>query len=305
MTLVELKYLLALAQEGHFGKAAKRCHVSQPTLSVAINKLEKNLGVSIFERQKNSIRITEVGTTLINQAQRVLEEAEKFKDLAQNSKHQLDSPLKLGGIHTIAPYLFPLLVPELKKRAPNMPLIINEDLTANLRIKLQRGDLDAIFIALPFNEPSVVVKKLYEEPFVVLLPKKHPLSEKTSIARKDLSNENTLLLGEGHCFRDQILETCPQCYNPSELQQTVEGTSLETLRHMVASGMGITILPCTATQVQHYSKTLCTKPFKEKAPKRIVALAWRASFPRTKAIDILIEALRHSKISHICPINIQ
>ena len=303
MTLIELKYVLALAQEGHFGKAAKRCCVSQPTLSIAINKLEKQLGVSIFERQKNQIRITEIGERLIAQAQRVIEEADRFKNLANNSKHQLDSPLRLGGIYTIAPYLFPVLIPELKKMAPNMPLIIHEDFTANLRIKLQRGDLDAIFIALPFKEPSVMVKPLYDEAFMILLPKKHPLSKKNKISRELLSKENTLLLGKGHCFRDQILETCPQCHRPHELQQTIEGTSLETLRHMVASGMGITILPSTATQVKHYSKTLCVKPFDTNIPKRTVALAWRASFPRTKAIDALISALHRSTLSSICPLH--
>jgi len=178
MTLVELKYLLALAKEGHFGKAAYRCHVSQPTLSVAINKLENSLSVSIFERQKNCIRITKVGEKLIAQAQRVLEEAAKLKDIADGSKHQLDTPLKLGGIYTIAPYLFPTLIPELKKLAPDMPLIINEDFTENLRVKLQRGDLDAIFITLPFKEASVVIKPVYDESFMILLPRNHPLSEK-------------------------------------------------------------------------------------------------------------------------------
>ncbi len=291
MTLTELKYLCALAQEKHFGKAAERCHVSQPALSSAISKLEKRLSISIFERHKNSIRITELGEKLVMQAQRVLEEANTFTDLAEGSKHQLDSPLRLGGIYTIAPYLFPQLIPKLKKIAPKMPLIINENFTANLRIKLQRGELDAIFVALPFKETGVVTKALYEEPFVALLPKSNPLAKQTSIHRKDLSKETVLLLGEGHCFRDQILKTCPNCYKPDELQQTIEGTSLETLRHMVASGMGITILPSTATQVKHYSATLCTKPFDKNGPQRTVALAWRASFPRTKAIDALIAAL--------------
>jgi LysR family transcriptional regulator, hydrogen peroxide-inducible genes activator len=296
MTLVELKYLLALAQEGHFGRAAKQCHVSQPTLSVAINKLENRLDICIFERQKGQIQITEIGEKLITQAKRVLEEAEKLKDLADGSKHQLDSPLKLGGIYTIAPYLFPAIIPKLKKLAPNMPLLIQEDFTANLRVKLQRGELDALFVALPFNEPSVVVKPLFEEEFVVLLPKEHPLAKKESIAKEALRKETTLLLGKGHCFRDQILKTCPQCYTPDDLQQTVEGTSLETLRHMVASGMGITILPKTATQVKHYSNTLCVRPFQTKGPKRTVALAWRASFPRTQAIDALIAALNQAKL---------
>lgn len=302
MTLVELKYLLALAKEQHFGRAAKQCHVSQPTLSVAINKLESRLDVAIFERHKNSIRITPIGEKLVIQAQRILEEVDAFKVIANSAQNQLDAPLRLGGIYTIAPYLFPNLIPELRKIAPHMPLIINEDFTANLRGKLQRGELDAIFIALPFEEASVVVKPLYEEQFMVLLPKNHSLAQKDAVRRDALRQENTLLLGEGHCFRDQILETCPQCHNPEGMQQTVEGTSLETLRHMVASGMGITILPSTATQVKNYSRSLCVKPFASKAPKRVVALAWRASFPRTKAIDVLIKALDNAKLSSVCPI---
>ncbi len=302
MTLTELKYILALSEEKHFGKAAKRCFVSQPTLSVAITKLEKSLGVAIFERQKNSLRITEIGARLIVQAKRVLEEAETFKDIAEGSTHQLDTPLRLGGIYTVAPYLFPSLIPELKKVAPNMPLIIQEDFTRNLRVKLQHGELDAIFIALPFSEPAVVTRQLYEEPFVVLMPKSHPLAKKSAVDANDLVGSNTLLLGEGHCFRDNILETCPQCYNPNELQQTVAGTSLETLRHMVASGMGITILPATATSVRYYTRSLCVKPFKSKRPKRTVALAWRNSFPRTKAIDAVITALKSASLSTVCPI---
>lgn len=303
MSLVELRYLLALAREKHCGRAAKSCHVSQPTLSVAIQKLESRLGVVLFERQKNAIQITPLGEKLVVQAQRVLEEADKFKDIAQSSKNQLNSSLRLGAIFTIAPYLFPALIPELRKLAPDMPLIINEDFTANLRAKLQRGDLDAIFVALPFKGPSVALKVLYEEQFMVLLPKHHRLAKEKTISRKALSGENTLLLGEGHCFREQILETCPQCYNPQELQQTVEGTSLETLRQMVASGMGITILPSTATAVKDYSQILCVRPFDSDAPKRIVALAWRVSFPRTQAIDVLIKALAKAKLSPVHPLS--
>ena len=302
MTLVELKYLLALAKEGHFGKAAERCHVSQPTLSMAINKLEKSLGVTVFERQKNGIRITDIGEKLIVQAQRVLEEADCFHAIANRSKDQLDTPLRIGGIFTVAPYVFPPLIPKLKKITPRMPLVIDEDYTSNLRVKLQRGDCDVIFIALPFKEPSVVVKPLYEEPFMVLLPKQHPLAQQQYVSRKALAGEHTLLLGEGHCLREHILETCPQCYPADQPHETIQGTSLETLRHMVASGLGITILPGTATQVRHYAKTLCVKPFKEKTPKRTVALAWRSSFPRRKAIDALIQALNEANLSGICPL---
>jgi len=292
MTLTELKYLVALGQEQHFGRAAERCFVSQPALSAAINKLEKRLGVCLFERQTTQVRITEIGEQLVKQAKRVLEEADILKDMAQGAKHHLDQPLRIGGIHTVAPYLFPKLIPSLRKIAPDMPLYIQEDMTENLRAKLTRGELDAIFIALPFTEPSVVVKKLYDEPFLVLMPKTHPLAKNKTVNNDSLANENVLLLGEGHCLRTQILETCPSCHHPNDLQQTIEGTSLETLRHMVASGMGMTILPETATQVKAYHNTLCAKPFSTKGPRRTVALAWRASFPRTKAIDALIESLQ-------------
>jgi LysR family hydrogen peroxide-inducible transcriptional activator len=302
MTLTELKYLVALAREGHFGRAAKSCHVSQPTLSIAINKLENSLGVSLFERHTNGLSITDVGQTIVNQAQRVLEETEKLTHLAQSAGNQLDNPLKMGGIFTVAPYLFPHLIPALKKIAPDMPLEVEENFTGKLRKQLAQGTVDAIFVALPFKEPGIVVKPLYEEPFVVLLPKKHPLTQKTQLSDKDLKNDNVLLLGEGHCFRDQVLDSCPNCHQPGQLQQTVQGSSLETIRHMVASGMGITILPRTATQVKYYDKLLCIRPFKSKTPKRTIALAWRSSFPRPKAIEAIIQATKLAKLSDICAI---
>ena len=302
MTLTELRYVLALAEERHFSKAAERCHVSQPTLSVAVNKLESRLGVVLFERHNKQLGITDVGERLIIQAKRVLDEVDVFHAIAEESTQQLNSPLKLGAVHTIAPYLFPSLVPELTKQAPGMPLLIHEGFTSALQEKLLRGELDAIFVALPFKVPNVVVKSLYEEQFVVLLPKKHRLAKQTVISRQELSKENTLLLGEGHCLRDQIIKTCPQCYSPGALQQTIEGASLETLRHMVASGMGVTILPSTATQVKHHARTLCVRPLDSRRPKRTVALAWRSSFPRAKAIDALISSLRQLNLTLTCPL---
>lgn len=300
MTLIELRYLIALAQHKHFGKAAKVCCVSQPTLSIAIANLESKLGINIFERQYNDIRITEIGEKIISQAQRALEEVLKIKEIADGNKSQLNSTLKIGGIYTIAPYLFPIIIPKLKKIAPNMPLIIQEDFTANLRGKLQRGELDAIFVALPFTESGVVTKTLYHEPFVVLMRNDHPLKNKKAIDISDLNNENVLLLGEGHCLRNQVLDACPSCYNATEIQQAIEGTSLETLRHMVASGLGITVLPSTATLIKHYNSILCVRPFKNKPPQRTIALAWRASFPRTKAIDAVIKALSLCTLNGIC-----
>lgn len=301
MTLTELRYLVALAQEKHFGKAAKACHVSQPTLSVAIGKLESELGVAVFERDRNHVRVTEIGASLIAQAQRVLDEADKVKLLASQSKSQVTEPLKVGAIYTLGPYLFPALIPQLQKIAPSMPLLIQEDFTANLRAKLVRGELDVIFVALPFTEPGVVTQALYDEPFVVLMRKDHPLSKKTSIKASELSADELLLLGEGHCFRNQVIEACPHCYtDESGLQKTMEGTSLETLRHMVASGMGVTVLPSTATQIEFYKSILCTRPFAGTIPKRRIALAWRVSFTRPKAIGMLIQALHASHMQGIC-----
>lgn len=296
MTLTELRYVVTLAREKHFGRAAERCHVSQPTLSVAVKKLEDELGIPLFERSKSSIRVTETGERIIEQAQRVLDQVGVIRDMAQDGKNQLNSPLKVGAIYTIGPYLFPHLLPELRRAAPDMPLYIEENYTANLRQKLRHSDLDAIIVALPFDEPEVVTLPLYDEPFVVLLPAGHHLAEKAALSAEELAREQLLLLGPGHCFRDQVLESCPplvetvtnggaQTDGPALV---TEGSSLETIRHMVASGLGITILPLSAaTAMQYRADILTVRPFVAPVPFRTVALAWRVTFPRPKAIDML------------------
>ncbi len=300
MTLTELKYIVALAKERHFGRAAKSCFVSQPTLSVAISKLEGELGVSLFERLTNEIQVTGMGQRIVTQAQRVLEEANTIKSLASAGKDQLSEPLRLGAIHTVAPYLMPTLIPVLHAQAPTLPVIVQEGFTKDLRVQLSTGELDAIFIALPFEETGVVTRSLYEEPFVTLLPIDHPLSKKEAITCAELKKENVLLLGKGHCFRDQVLENCASLKGKSYGHAEVSGTSIDTLRHMVATGLGITILPSTATQVQYYKDTLCTKPFAGTAPKRTIALAWRASFPRPKAIEAVIQSLIKCDLHGTC-----
>lgn len=301
MTLTELRYAITIAQEKHFGHAAKKCHVSQPTLSAAINKLEAELGVTIFERDRHAVRVTEIGKTIIAQAQRTLDEAGLIREIAEGGKSQLNTPLRVGAIYTIGPYLFPNLIPALQKIAPAMPLIIQEDFTSTLKLKLQQGEVDAIFIALPFTEAGVVTKALYDEPFVVLMRKDHPLAKHEGVNASDINASEMLLLGEGHCLRDQVIESCPNCYpEKNSVNNTVAGTSLETLRHMVASGMGITVLPSTATQIQYYKSILCTRPFTGKVPQRCIALAWRASFTRPKAIGALIQALHTSTLQGVC-----
>jgi len=295
MTLQELRFIIALAQEQHFGKASRVCHVSQPTLSIAIRKLEKELGVALFERTINDVRVTPLGKKIIQRAKQVLVEADAIKQLAQFDQDQLNGPFKLGVIYTVGPYILPPLITELHKLAPQMPIEIQEDYTVNLRDKLNAGDLDAIIISLPFAETGVVTRNLYKEPFVVLMPADHPLAKHQSVRPKELLEYNILMLGEGHCFRDQVMSSCPMCFakQPSAVNwRTVAGSSLETVRHMVASNMGITILPATAAMTNPYQKgMLLTRPLKGGSPSRVVSLAWRKSFPRVKAIQQVLNAM--------------
>lgn len=295
MTLTELRYIVTLAQEQHFGRAAERCHVSQPTLSVGVKKLEDELGVMIFERSKSAVRTTPVGEGIVAQAQKVLESAQGIRELAQVGKNQLAAPLRVGAIYTVGPYLFPHLIPQLHRVAPQMPLYIEENFTHVLRDKLRNGELDAIIIALPFQEADVLTKVLYDEPFTVLMPANHPWTAKASIDSALLNDKSLLLLGEGHCFRDQVLEACPTLGKGSEINKhtTVESSSLETIRHMVASGLGISVLPLSAVDSHHYAPgVIAVRPLTPPVPFRTVAIAWRASFPRPKAIDVLADSIR-------------
>ncbi len=297
MTLTELRYIVILAQEKHFGKAADRCHVSQPTLSVGVKKIEKELGIYIFERSKNSVRLTPVGESIVEQARKVLEQTQVIRELAQVGKDQLAAPLRVGAIYTIGPYLFPHLIPELHKVAPNMSLYIEENFTHVLKEKLRAGDLDAIIVALPFAEVDIVAKPLYQEQFDVLLPANHPWTKRKEIKSDELSGKTLLLLGEGHCFRDQVLEACPTTKEggAEEEYTEVESTSLETIRHMVASGLGISVLPHSAIHSPYYAEGVVeVRPFTQPVPTRTVAIAWRMSFPRPKAIDVLVDAIQRS-----------
>ncbi|GGM10312.1 hydrogen peroxide-inducible genes activator [Pseudomonas asuensis] len=295
MTLTELRYIVTLAQEQHFGRAAERCHVSQPTLSVGVKKLEDELGILIFERSKSAVRLTPTGESIVAQAQKVLEQAQGIRELAQAGKNQLSAPLKIGAIYTIGPYLFPHLVPQLNRVAPEMPLYIEENFTHVLRDKLRTGELDAIIIALPFSEPDVLTKALYDEPFYVMMPARHPWTELKSIDNSQLNDKSLLLLGEGHCFRDQVLEACPTVRkHGDEAKHTqVESSSLETIRHMVASGLGVSVLPFSAVESHHYAPGIIeVRPFNAPVPYRTVAIAWRASFPRPRAIEVLADSVR-------------
>ena len=289
MTLNELRYIVAVAQERSFGRAAGKCFVSQPALSVAIQKLEDELGAPLFERGKSEVTVTPVGERIVEQAQRVLEEAARIKEIAQAGRNQLVGPLRLGVIYTVAPYLLPDLIPALHERAPQMPLEIEEDLTENLEVALKSGRIDAAIVALPFAPPGVVTAYLYEEPFQVVVPQGHKWAKRKAVSPDELTQEHTILLNVGHCFRDQVLDSCPEL-NRSDTRVT-RTNSLETVRNMVASGLGISVLPRDALTPKYHSQLVVSVPFARPAPSRRVALAARKSFPRPEAIAVIRDAV--------------
>ena len=303
MTLTELRYIVMLARERHFGKAAEKCHVSQPTLSVALKKFEERYGLILFERLSSEVRLTPIGEQVSRQAERVLQEADRIKDIAGQGKEQLVGPLRVGVIYTIAPYLLPRLIPALHSRAPEMPLYIHENFTTNLADQLRSGELDVVILALPFSEPGVVTRAVYDEPFCVVLPSKHPLTAKESISRDQVVTENLLLLGKGNCFRDQVVQACPKLSEPGSVENALEGSSLETVRHMVASGAGISVVPVSAAKSWPQETGTCLldiRHFDAPSPSRQVALAWRVTFPRPQVIDIL-----HAAIQDVPPSGVQ
>jgi LysR family hydrogen peroxide-inducible transcriptional activator len=308
MTLTELRYVVAVARERHFGRAAEASFVSQPTLSVGIKKLEEELGVAIFERGSNEISLTPVGEQIVAQAARILEEAASIKLIAEQSGDPLAHPLRLGAIYTVGPYLLPQILPLLRERAPAMQLIIQESYTGDLREQLKRGKLDLIIISLPFSEPGIVTQALFDEPFQLALPADHAWSKQSTISPEALGDETVLLLGAGHCFRDQVLKMCPQLgtnQTASGIQQTLEGSSLETIRYMVTSGVGMTVLPCTAcVPTREENRMLCFRPFTEPVPMRRVALAWRRSFPRPQAVEMVRQAILGANLSGIVPLDL-
>lgn len=304
MTLTELRYIVALARERHFGRAAEKCYVSQPTLSVAVKKLEDELDVILFERGQNEVRATPVGERIVQQAEKVLAEASLVREIAEAAGDPLAGPLRLGAIYTIGPYLLPKLVPLLKTRAPKMPLMIEESFTVRLVEALKRGDLDVAVLALPIDEPGLVAQPVYDEAFRALVPAAHPWGKRKSVAPADLLGEPLLMLGRGNCFRDQVLDLCTRAGEGGP--QVLEGSSLETIRHMVASGVGITVMPATAVDTLPKNDPLLrVVPFSGPTPTRSIGLVWRASFPRFQAIDVVRAALLAAKLPGTTPVRIR
>ena len=307
MTLTELKYIVAVARERHFGKAADACFVSQPTLSVAVKKLEEELDVKLFERSANEITVTPLGEEIVRQAQSVLEQAANIKDIAKRGKDPLAGALKLGVIYTIAPYLLPDLVRQVITHLPQMPLMLQENFTVKLLEMLRTGEIDCAILAEPFPDAGLAVAPLYDEPFFAAVPSQHPLAKLSSVTTEALKNETMLLLGSGHCFRDHVLEVCPEFARFSSdaegIRKSFEGSSLETIKHMVAAGMGITLVPrlSVPSQALQPSKRRRDDDFVKylpvhdgkgvPPPTRRVVLAWRRSFTRYEAIAALRNAV--------------
>ncbi|MCC6709766.1 MAG: hydrogen peroxide-inducible genes activator [Gammaproteobacteria bacterium] len=299
MTLTELRYIVAVARHRHFGKAAEACFVSQPTLSVAVRKLEEELGVRLFERSPNDVLVTDIGATIIAQAENVLSAADGVKLLAEAARDPLGRELRLGVIYTVGPYLVPRLIPGLKQHAPHMALVVQENFTDALAASLKRGDLDAVIMSLPYTDPQLLSRPLYDEPFNVALPAGHPLAKKKRIAPADLASDTLLLLGARNCFRDQVLEICPVGPQAGGLQKTLEGSSLETICQMVAMGAGLTILPSTMRINEDLAEHLVVRPFVAPQPTRTIAVFYRRGFARPQVIQCLATVVREARLKGV------
>jgi LysR family hydrogen peroxide-inducible transcriptional activator len=300
MTLNELRYVVAVARERNFRRAAEKCFVTQPALSLAIQKLEDELGVRLFERKKNEAVLTPVGVKVVEQAARVLDEAARIKEVARQEGDQLVGLLRVGVIYTVGPYLLPELIPILHAKAPAMPLEVEENTTASLEVQLRNGGIDVAIIALPFDIPGVATLPLYDEPFMVVVPETHAWAKRKSIQARELAGEKVLLLNSGHCFSNQVVEACPELSRKGEVLQ---GNSLETIRNMVATGLGISVLPCSAVTQRYGNPLVKVLSFEQPVPMRRIALAYRRTFVRTQAVEVLADAIR--SIRSACFISIR
>ncbi len=313
MTLTELKYIVAVARERHFGRAAEACFVSQPTLSVAVKKLEEELDVKIFERSSNEVTITALGEDIVRQAQSVLDQAAEIKEIAKRGKDPLAGVLTLGVIYTIGPYLLPDLVRQSIARTPQMPLMLQENFTVKLLEMLRTGEIDCAILAEPFPDTGLAIAPLYDEPFLAAVPSTHPLAQQESISTQQLKNETMLLLGAGHCFRDHVLEVCPEfaryASNAEGIRRSFEAYSIETINNMVGAGMCVTMVPRLSVandalqsprrrrSDEPYIRYLpIVEPDGSAPPKRRVSLVWRRSFTRYEAIAALRNAIHACKL---------
>ena len=296
MNLRDLRYFVALADTRHFGKAAERSFVSQPTLSAQIKKLETYLGVQLIERQPRKVTLTETGAKILPLARRILQESDEIVSMARNEHDPLSGKLKVGLIPTIGPYLLPLIARKLRKQLPRLKLLLYEYQTQPLLEKLRAGDIDLGILALPVPLDGLEVRPLYLESFTLAVPTNSPLAKRANIKVDDLNGETLLLLEDGHCLRDQALDVCSHI--DVKESEDYRATSLETLRQMVAAGLGITLLPELATRGPFGSgHGLAVKQFARPVPSRSVGAVWRKSTARTAAITAVCDAINASMAS--------
>lgn len=293
MTLQELRYLVALADHGHFGRAAAACHVSQPTLSTQLKKLEDGLGVSLFERTNKALNITPTGRKIVDQARRVLAEADAIVTLSRTEAAPLSGSLALGVIPTLSPYLLPWLMPPLRRAYPALRLILHEDLTDDLLERLRMHRIDAALVALPLDAEPLEIRPLFDEPFLFVCPHDHPLAAQKMVSDADLRRQRLLLLTDGHCLRDQALAVCgPREATVADDAADFRATSLETLRQMVVAGMGCTLFPALAV-ARADEKAFVVRPLAVSASRRI-GLVWRRGYPKGADLDLLAALIRDS-----------
>ncbi len=290
MNLRDLKYLVALADLRHFGRAAEACHVSQPTLSTQIRKLEEELGVTLIERAPRKVMLTSAGQDAVLRARRIVAEVEEMKESARRSHDPESGALRLGVFPTLGPYLLPHLVPQLRERFPQLELLLTEEKSDVLLQRLREGKLDAALLALPVHDEQMHAQFLFEEPFVLAVPAEHSLAGQQAMSMDALGEETLLLLEDGHCLRDQALDVCR--LSGAQEKSGFRATSLETLRQMVAAGVGMTLLPALSVHepiVQPAGVRLV--PFHKPAPSRRIALVWRKSSALDGFLGSLADAI--------------
>jgi LysR family hydrogen peroxide-inducible transcriptional activator len=286
LKLKDLRYLVAVADQRHFGRAAAQCFVSQPTLSAQLKKLEESLGVQLIERAPNNVSLTEAGEQIVARARGILEATDEVVTLARSQRDPLAGRLRVAFLPTIGPYLLPHVAPAVRKALPRLELRLYEYQTDLMLEKLHAGELDVGVLALPVELAGLEARELYREPFTVALPERHALAARESVRVADLKGETLLLLEEGHCLRDQALEVCSRAGTRDV--QDFRATSLETLRQMVATGAGITLLPELAGRgAYRNARGVVLRPFVRPAPVRHIGALWRKSTPRRAAIDAL------------------
>ena len=291
LKLKDLRYLVAVADERHFGRAAARCFVSQPTLSAQLKKLERTLGVQLIERAPNNVTLTPAGQEIVARARRMLEAGDEVVQLARSHRDPLAGKLRVALLPTIGPYLLPRVASALRKALPRLELRLYEYQTAPLLEKLQAGALDVGILALPVEAPGCEARELYSEPFTVALPEHHALAAHKTLRVADLAGETLLLLEDGHCLREQALEICSRVHTQDS--QDFRATSLETLRHMVATGAGVTLLPELASRgAWGNARGVAVRPFARPAPARHIGALWRKSTARQAAIDGVCKVIR-------------